>query len=194
MILNKHIFNISTKMTETKECSYINKPEKINTSIQSIEVERIDVNTNNVLEKYSSIEDAAKWIYTQNLALSVHSAQGCISCCVRNVTKTAFGFVWKKPEQKSIENEEWKNVIIDGKPVDEYQVSSLGRFKNKKNVIMSNYSPHHTGYIYVRVNKQKYALHRLIAQTFIPNVQTRTTVTHIDGNKENNSISNLKWK
>jgi hypothetical protein len=44
--------------------------------------------------------------------------------------------------------------------------------------------------------KRKYKLyyiHRLVAQTFIPNPDSKATVNHIDGNKYNNSIENLEW-
>ena len=36
-------------------------------------------------------------------------------------------------------------------------------------------------------------VHRLVAQAFIPNPEKLATVDHIDGNKENNSVSNLQW-
>ena len=58
---------------------------------------------------------------------------------------------------------------------------------------MKNYKPHHSGYIYVRVNKKKYGLHQLVGQTFIPNTENRPFVNHIDGNKINNYVNNLEW-
>jgi hypothetical protein len=58
---------------------------------------------------------------------------------------------------------------------------------------MENYKPHHSGYIYIRVNKDKYALHRLIASTFIDNSENKPAVNHIDGNKTNNHANNLEW-
>lgn len=124
---------------------------------------------------------------------SLHSVRGSISCVIRGVYKTSFNYKWEKVEQEHLENEEWREVFINGENVKGYYISSLGRFKNSKGIIMKDYKPHHSGYIYLRVNIQKYALHRLVAQTFIPNLENKPFVNHIDGNKVNNSVENLEW-
>ena len=41
--------------------------------------------------------------------------------------------------------------------------------------------------------KNTMSIHRLVALTYIPNPHNKATVNHIDGDKSNNSVSNLEW-
>ena len=54
-----------------------------------------------------------------------------------------------------------------------------------------------SGYIRVTLRKnginKGYGLHRLVAQTYIPNSENKPQVNHIDGNKQNNAVTNLEW-
>lgn len=52
----------------------------------------------------------------------------------------------------------------------------------------------HKGYKMVRLGRKKYAaVHRIVAENFIPNPDNLPQVNHIDENKENNNVNNLEW-
>ena len=49
------------------------------------------------------------------------------------------------------------------------------------------------GYLTISINGKTRFVHRLIAETFIPNPENKTTVDHVDRDKMNNFLENLRW-
>ena len=49
------------------------------------------------------------------------------------------------------------------------------------------------GYLRVTINQKTYLVHRMVAETFLPNPENKPTVDHLDRNRANNNLSNLKW-
>ncbi len=95
--------------------------------------------------------------------------------------------------------EEWRDIDGYG---GRYRVSNTGK------VVSTNYN--HTGqarelsykrdrygYMVVHIKcagTDKWpTVHRLVAKSFIPNRHRYKTVNHIDGDKTNNTITNLEW-
>ena len=103
----------------------------------------------------------------------------------------------------TIETEIWRTVVIKGEIYDKYQVSNLGRILSLnyrgtgKAKLMEPFDNGH-GYLQVHLSKNKitknFLVHRLVAQTFIPNPNNLTEVNHIDEDKTNNRVDNLEWK
>lgn len=98
--------------------------------------------------------------------------------------------------------EEWKS--IEGYP--RYEVSSLGRvrsihYKSTSATaipkVLSASSVNDGGYHSVVLCKDKKhvrrTIHRLVATTFIPNPDNLPEVDHINRNKKDNTLTNLRW-
>ncbi len=49
------------------------------------------------------------------------------------------------------------------------------------------------GYKQINLNKRTVRLHQIIARVFIPNPDEKPCVDHIDGNRLNNNVENLRW-
>lgn len=73
-----------------------------------------------------------------------------------------------------------------------YQVSNLGRIR--KIVLQSVSKNGYKSFNLIKGNhKQVMKVHRAVAEAFIPNPNNKPQVNHIDGNKQNNNVSNLEW-
>ena len=88
---------------------------------------------------------------------------------------------------------QWKQ--IEG--FENYFVSDVGQVRNANSNKTLAYAKDKDGYLYVSLSKdgkaQKFRVHRLVAQAFIPNPKNLNTVDHINGIKDDNKVSNLQW-
>lgn len=78
---------------------------------------------------------------------------------------------------------------------DRYRIYVDGKIYDKLNRRFLKPHLNNSGYLRVVLDdRRKYLVHRLVAITFISNPHSYEVVMHMDNNKTNNHISNLKWR
>lgn len=77
----------------------------------------------------------------------------------------------------------WKNCGGRGK----------GMIKMNEPVYIKKQHYHLSGYLQLQLKDKTVCVHRLLAIAFIPNPHNFPEVDHIDRNKTNNSLINLRW-
>jgi hypothetical protein len=92
--------------------------------------------------------------------------------------------------------EQWKQIN------ENYFISNLGNIKSNKCRNGRGFGEKYerllkpvlkkTGYYEVYIGKWE-LVHRLVAKYFIPNSENKPCVDHIDFDKSNNKINNLRW-
>ena len=91
-------------------------------------------------------------------------------------------------------NEVWEDIEgYNGK----FQISNLGRVKNTETGKILSEKIDKDGYREVSLRKYGKStlkkVHRLVATAFILNPDNKPQVDHIDGDKGNNNLNNLRW-
>lgn len=99
-------------------------------------------------------------------------------------------------ESITLEGEIWRDIIgTQGN----YKISTLGRVMSLVGKCkLLSVRKDKNGYMKInigRYNKYKLSslIHRLVAETFIPNPDNKPCIDHINGDKSDNNVNNLTW-
>ena len=85
--------------------------------------------------------------------------------------------------------ENYKVIVNNPK----YEVSDLGNVRNIKTNRILKGTPNKSGYLKVKLNQKFYLIHRLVAITFLENLENKRLVDHINSNVADNNLINLRW-
>lgn len=82
-----------------------------------------------------------------------------------------------------------------------YMVSTLGRIIGRRGHLLKPGTNHRSGYRYVGIARadgtgkcDSHHVHKLVLETFVGYRPEGLEASHLDGNKENNALSNLRWE
>ena len=113
----------------------------------------------------------------------------CILCKKKKGKDKQENKIKQRLKEQFIDGEIWKDITeFNG-----YECSTEGRIRNKTTYKLLKPSTCCSGYAVSSIRGKNFKFHRIIAQTFLPNFQDKSTVEHKDDNKVNNKLYNLKW-
>ena len=110
-----------------------------------------------------------------------------------NVCDGELYYYEEESEEQTEATEKWQ--VLEKFP--DYQVSTLGRvFSMKRDKILKPYKSR--GYCLVDLGTRKIKrcavyVHRLVAETFIPNPENKEEVNHKNSRRDDNRVENLEW-
>ena len=168
------------------------KPKNKNT-VRCKELFCINTVTKEIIHTFASSTDANLWLF-ENKKKPYKKCGGEIINSIRK-NKEYCGYLWKYNIKKTenLAGEIWKDIPLKfTNNKKEYSISSFGRVKDPRERVSYGIDTR-SGYKSIGIGTALFRVHKIVAETFIPNPDNKPLVNHIDGNKTNNCITNLEW-
>ena len=171
---------------------------KNKTKNEIISINQISIKNNKIINVFEKTNDAIYYfINILNLSQNIFYKY-------LDSNKDLNGFIWERKNKKIIINnyldEKWvylKDSIYNEINIfPKYMISNYGRIKGHYNNILSNNKCNNYESIKLTNHNitKSMKIHRIVIMAFnIPNINNKKEVDHIDSNKNNNKLDNLRW-
>lgn len=160
----------------------LQKPKRGKENSQSKTIQQFDLN-GKLLNEFYSTKEAGKILGFPG---------SLISSIVNGHRKQKSDYILKHKETnyiiEEIQGEIWKSVNKEG--FRDYQISNMGRIIGMDGKLKTIF---YKRYPTVRLRNDSFLVHRLVAETFMPNFDETHVVNHKDENKQNFKLENLEW-